>query len=153
MHAGVAGEDGQPAEVIMGCYGIGVSRLMGVVAEVFGSVEQGSIKWPASLAPFELHLIDLTPDKQGAELYEKLRAAGTNVLYDDRDKSAGEKFADADLIGAPMRVVISKRSLEAGGLEVTRRWNEVPDEKEIVSIEDFAVQETACACEDCSGHC
>jgi prolyl-tRNA synthetase len=135
MKAQVTGENGQPAEVIMGCYGIGISRLAGVVVEVFGDVEKGKIAWPSSLAPFKVHLIDLTPDKQGATLYEKMKGEGKDVLYDDRDMQAGAKFGDADLIGAPMRIVISKRSLENGGAEVVRNWNTAPEEKEIVSLD------------------
>jgi prolyl-tRNA synthetase len=138
MHAQVAGENGQPTEVIMGCYGIGVSRLMGVVTEVHGDVEKGKIAWPVSLAPFHIHLIDLTPDGQGHAVYEQLQAAGKDVLFDDRDKSAGEKFADADLIGAPVRIVVSKRSLEAGGAEVAKNWTTAPDEREIISLDQLA---------------
>lgn len=135
MHAEVTGENGQPVKVIMGCYGIGISRLVGVMAGVFGDAEKGKIAWPASVAPFKVHLIDLTPDGQGHAVYEKLRAAGKDVLFDDRDKSAGEKFADADLIGAPERIIVSKRSLESGGAEVVRNWTTAPDEKEIVALD------------------
>ncbi len=137
MQAQVAGEDGQKVPVIMGCYGIGISRLAGVITEVFGDVEKGKIAWPTEVAPFAVHIIDLTPDGQGAEAYEKMRAAGVDVLYDDRDKSAGEKFGDADLIGATKRIVISKRSLEAGGAEVVERWNTNPDDKTIVALSEL----------------
>lgn len=127
MNAGITLENGERLNPIMGCYGIGISRLMGTIVEVYGD-EKGKIRWPEHLAPFKVHVIDLAgePD-QASKVYEKLKAEGLNVevdvLYDDRDKSAGEKFADADLIGAPVRMVISKRSLAAGGVEVVRGWN------------------------------
>jgi prolyl-tRNA synthetase len=121
----------------MGCYGIGISRLVGTVAELNGDVEKGRIAWPANLAPFRVHIIDLTPDQQGKAVYEPLRAGNAEVLYDDRDKTAGEKFADADLIGAPVRIIISKRSLEAGGAEVVRNWTTAPDEREIMALDQL----------------
>jgi len=117
MHATVPDENGNLVEVWMGCYGFGVSRVMGSIVEKHGDLEKGRIVWPKEVAPFEYHLIDLTPDKAGEKLYEDMKAQGKNVLYDDRKASAGEKFADADLIGAPTRLILSKRSLDAGGVE------------------------------------
>jgi prolyl-tRNA synthetase len=119
MGAVVSDEAGESKEVWMGCYGIGISRLIGTIVEIHGDLT-GKIDWPEELAPFRVHLLDLTPDKQGEALYGELSEARVAILYDDRDKTAGEKFADADLIGAPVRVVISKRSVEAGGIEMTR---------------------------------
>ncbi|MCC2631794.1 MAG: proS, partial [Patescibacteria group bacterium] len=116
MAAQVATESGEKTDVWMGCYGIGISRLIGTIVEVMGD-ESGKIVWPEEVAPFRAHLIDLTPDGQGETLYNDLNTAGVSVLYDDRDRSAGEKFADADLIGAPHRLIISKRSLASGGVE------------------------------------
>ena len=121
MHAEVNGENGERLPVYMGCYGLGVSRLMGIVVELLGE-SRGKMLWPKVLAPFQVHLLDLTTDKQGESLYADLKKAGVEVLYDDREKSAGEKFADADLIGAPMRIVLSARSIAAGGAEVTANW-------------------------------
>jgi prolyl-tRNA synthetase len=127
MNAGVTLENGERMFPLMGCYGIGISRLMGTIVEVYGD-EKGAIRWPEHLAPFKIHVIDLANDDEAAsKLFDKLEKEGFNVkqdtLYDDRDKSAGEKFADADLIGAPIRIVLSKRSLAAGGVEVIRNWN------------------------------
>lgn len=119
MKASVSNEAGIATEVWMGCYGIGISRLLGTITEVWGQ-ENGVITWPQAVAPYLMHLIDLTPEGQGEELYQKLVSQGKEVLFDDRQKTAGEKFADADLIGSPIRIVISKRSLEAGGVE----WQE-----------------------------
>jgi prolyl-tRNA synthetase len=93
---------------------------MGVITEIF-SDDKGMV-WPETVAPFKVHLIQLgsVADKATA-LYEKLSAKGVEVLLDDRDTSAGAKFADADLMGIPYRVVISDKSLEKGGLEFKRR--------------------------------
>lgn len=125
MKAVVTGEDGGENEVYMGCYGIGVSRLVGVLAEVFGEIGENGrglkIAWPESVAPVRVHIIDLLADGTAEQLYAGLLEKGTDVMIDDRtDKSAGEKFADADLVGAPHRIVVSKRSLEAGGVEYCR---------------------------------
>lgn len=135
MKAQVTDADGSAVDVWMGCYGIGLSRLLGAVTELFG-IEKGSISWPESLAPYRVHLLDLTSDFQGSSLYRELVKTGIEVLYDDRPKTAGEKFADADLIGAPVRLVISKRSLEAGGIERSYRG-----EKQIVTLEEILGQE------------
>lgn len=103
-------KDGRDKPVLMGCYGIGISRLMGAIVEVHND-ERGII-WPKSVAPYQVHLItvdssQLTVD-QGQDAYQKFTKAGVNVLWDDReDVSAGEKFADADLIGIPVRLVVS----------------------------------------------
>lgn len=131
MNASVLDEKGETVFPWMGCYGIGISRVMGSVVEVLGDIS-GKIVWPKEIAPFSVHLIDLTPDKQGEVLYNDLHSAGARILYDDRDASPGEKFADADLIGAPLRVIISKRSLEAGGVEVKDLHNE---QTETVSLD------------------
>jgi len=111
-------KDGNLKTVIMGCYGIGVSRLMGVLAEIFN--DERGLLWPESVAPFKVHLIALTgSDKKESKkvfakanaVYQKLLKLGVEVLFDDRiDKSAGEKFAESDLIGIPLRLVISSRT-------------------------------------------
>lgn len=113
--------DGTKKYPIMGCFGIGVTRLMGVVVEAL-SDEKGLV-WPEAVAPFEYHLLSLDADTRADAdaLYEKLTSDGKEVLYDDRDVGAGEKFADADLIGIPTRVVVSKKAKAAGGYEVKKR--------------------------------
>lgn len=113
--------------VFMGSYGIGPGRLMGTVVEAL-SDDKGII-WPESIAPFKVHLLLLGNDekvsKEAISLYEELIKNGVEVLFDDREgASAGEKFADADLIGIPYRIVVSKRSLEDGGFEVKKRTEE-----------------------------
>lgn len=117
-------ETGEEKSVFMGSYGIGPGRLMGTVVEVL-SDDKGII-WPLSIAPFKVHLLIIGGDENvvlgATELYDKLNNKGIEVLFDDRtDMSAGEKFADADLIGIPYRVVVSKRSLADGGFEVKKR--------------------------------
>ncbi len=109
-------EDGKEKPVVMGSYGIGLGRLMGTIAEVL-SDEKGLI-WPESVAPFAVHLIELGQGL-GEKAYKHLQAKGIEVLYDDRTASAGEKFADADLIGIPYRLVISPKSEDK--VEVKKR--------------------------------
>jgi len=109
-------KDGQARPVIMGSYGIGVGRLLACVAEDHYD-EQGLI-WPITVAPYQVYVVALQGSEEAAErLYTDLRAANVEVLYDDRDERAGVKFNDADLIGIPIRLTVSKRSLEAGGIE------------------------------------
>ncbi len=116
-------ENGKEHLIIMGCYGIGLGRLMGTIAEVCHD-EKGLV-WPSQVAPFQSHLIALGDDenvrKAANELYEKLTADGIEILYDDRDASAGEKFADADLIGIPLRIVISEKTLKDDSVEIKKR--------------------------------
>jgi prolyl-tRNA synthetase len=124
----VRGEDGKEQYPIMGCYGIGLERLMGTVAEVL-SDERG-LNWPATLSPFDLHLIELSGGnedirKQAGDLYRRLHDSGVDVLFDDRDIRAGEKFADSDLIGIPYRAVLSEKTAKEGNVElVTRKTGE-----------------------------
>ena len=119
-------EAGKPQPVIMGCYGIGPARVMGTIAETL-SDDKGLI-WPEAVAPFRVHLLSLGADEKAAEIYETLTKAGIETLYDDRDISAGNKFAESDLLGIPFRVVIGKRSLESGKAEVKKRTESEPQE-------------------------
>jgi prolyl-tRNA synthetase len=118
-------EHGNKQPVWMGSYGIGPARVMGVIAETL-SDDKGLI-WPATVAPYSVHLIVLGKDKEGVahkqaeELYKKLTDNHVEVLFDDRELQAGEKFADSDLIGLPIRVVVSDKSLASGGVEVKER--------------------------------
>lgn len=115
----------------MGCYGIGLGRLMAAIVEVHHDEE--GIVWPKEVAPYQVHLVNLVSSKfkiqnsalTTEQIYENLKKAGIGVLYDDRnDVSAGEKFADADLIGCPYRLVVSEGSLGQGGVEVKKRNEE-----------------------------
>lgn len=115
--------------VLMACYGMGPSRIMGSLVEVFAD-EKGMF-WPKEVSPFTLHLIGLDPKAE--EIYETLISKGIDVFYDNRDVSAGIKFTDADLIGISTRIIVSKKSLEAGGLEIKDRNQE---EGKIISLDD-----------------
>lgn len=117
-------ETGEEKLVVMGCYGIGLGRLMGTIAEVL-SDDKGLV-WPISVAPFKVHIIELTSEnkkvKEVAEkLYDTLAKVGVGVLYDDREARAGEKFNDSDLIGIPIRIVVSEKGLEKGEFEIKLR--------------------------------
>lgn len=117
-------EDGQIKPALMGCYGIGVGRLLAAAIEA--NHDDNGITLPRAIAPYEVYLAGLNLEendiRQKAEkLYSDLQAAGVEVLFDDRDGPPGMKFKDADLIGLPLRVVISRRSLSNGGLEVKER--------------------------------
>jgi len=113
-------KDGKSQPVYLASYGIGITRVMGVIVEKF-SDDKGLV-WPENIAPAKVHLISLGKDSKPAdELYTKLQELNIEVLYDDRGVRAGEKFADADLIGIPHRVVVSEKSIEAGGYEYKKR--------------------------------
>ncbi len=110
--------------VIMGCYGIGLGRLMATIIEI--NHDEKGIIWPKEVAPFRVHLIRVGNDKEivnaSDKLYKNLKTAGLDALYDDRsDKTPGEKFAEADLIGVPLRIVISKKTLEKNSVEIKER--------------------------------
>jgi len=111
--------DASKQSVIMGCYGIGISRILGTIVEVCHD-EKGII-WPETVAPFKAHLLTLNENEAADKIYQELIEAGVEVLYDDRDLSAGEKFADADLIGCPYRLVVSKKTLAASSVELKNR--------------------------------
>ncbi|HEY8179784.1 MAG TPA: proline--tRNA ligase [Candidatus Limnocylindria bacterium] len=118
-------EDGSRHHVIMGSYGIGLGRAMACIVEAHH--DEKGIVWPATVAPYAIHLVALGAGKDPAVaetadgLYQRLTDAGVDVLYDDRDESAGVKLTDAELLGMPTIVTISPRSLAAGGAEVTSR--------------------------------
>ena len=115
----VTDENGKKANVIMGCYGIGLPRLMGTIVEIHN--DKNGIIWPEAVAPFQVHLISLGKDKKAEKIYNELEKKNIEVLYDDRDVSPGEKFADADLIGIPTRVVVSEKSIQKKGYELKKR--------------------------------
>jgi prolyl-tRNA synthetase len=119
-------EKGKKRMIIMGCYGIGLQRLMGTIVEIFN--DDKGIIWPESVAPFKLHIISLAGSgdnpvyKKAESLYGELRTKGVETLWDDRlDKTPGEKFADADLLGIPYRIVVSEKNAKEEWLEVKKR--------------------------------
>lgn len=132
MGATYVDEDGDAKPIIMGSYGIGVGRLLACIVEEHND-EYGLI-WPITVAPYDVHLVALRGAEDVAdELYDRLRAAGLDLLYDDRDESPGVKFNDADLIGVPIRLTVGSRSLDQGGAELKVRQEE---KRELVPLED-----------------
>jgi len=116
-------EHGQQQSIIMGCYGIGVSRLMGLLAEHFA--DDKGLSWPAAVAPYQVYLCRVGEEDQvvnaANEVYDKLTKSDVSVLYDDRGERPGDQFGDADLLGMPYRLIVSEKSLAAGGYELKPR--------------------------------
>jgi len=135
-------ERGEKKPIIMGCYGIGLGRVMGTVAEIFN--DKKGLIWPESVAPFKVHLLVLGDKEEvrgsADKLYCDLREKGIEVLYDDRGESAGEKFADSDLIGIPYRVVVSDKTLDENKFELKQRKSN--ESKLITSEELFNILNT-----------
>lgn len=130
-------EEGNAQKVIMGSYGIGPARVMGTIVETLS--DDKGIVWPKNIAPFAIHLLALGNDEkvtaEGEEIYKTLQQHNLEVLFDDRTEvSNGQKFSDADLIGCPWRVLISEKSLAAGGLEIKNRKQE---KGEVISLEQL----------------
>ena len=116
--------EGQQKPIVMGCYGIGVGRLMAAAMEQ--NHDEHGIVWPLPIAPYQVHICGLSLDRTGVaeaadQLYESLEAAGLEVLYDDRGESPGVKFNDADLLGIPVRLTVSPRNLKQDAVEITDR--------------------------------
>ncbi len=111
--------EGKDKPIFMGCYGIGVSRVMGAIVEMLA--DEKGIVWPKNVAPFSVHLISLGAEKEAEKIYEKLAESGVEVLFDDREKSPGEKLVESDLIGIPLRMVISEKTLQKDSAEVKER--------------------------------
>jgi prolyl-tRNA synthetase len=113
-------EDGREKPIVMGSYGIGPARIMAAAVEQ--SHDENGIIWPASIAPYDVEVVALPgADEIAEQAAEALSAAGLDVLLDDRDQRAGEKFADADLIGCPIRITAGKKSLEDGKVDFRNR--------------------------------
>lgn len=124
--------EGKQQPIYLASYGIGITRVMGVIVEKFAD-DKGMV-WPESVAPFRVHLISLGGDVAAEKLYQELTAAGIETLYDDRDASAGEKFSDADLMGMPYRITLGKRSLERGVVEVKKRTSDNTEEIKLEEV-------------------
>lgn len=133
MNAFFNDEDGTRKPIIMGCYGIGVGRLVAAIVETH--FDEKGIKWPASVAPFNVHVVGLQSSvMKDAELLAQQIGQKVSVLFDDREVSAGAKFAEADLIGIPTRIVISEKTQKEGHIEVSNR---ITGEKSFVSEAEF----------------
>lgn len=127
-----ADSDGKTKPYYMGCYGIGVGRTMGTVVEVYH--DDNGIIWPKNIAPYQVHMVSIKGAEEEADkLYEKMLEQGIEVLYDDRNERPGSKLNDADLIGIPVRIVVSSRTLEKNSVE----WKERSEsEAEMVKLDD-----------------
>jgi prolyl-tRNA synthetase len=129
-------QNGEQQSIVAGCYGIGVSRLMGAIAEHFA--DDKGLVWPKAIAPAQVYLARLGEDNEVVAaadgLYSELQEKGIEVLYDDRDVRPGEKFADADLMGIPYRIVISAKTIEQSKVEVKARTQDVA---ELVDIDNL----------------
>ena len=143
MGATYLDDNGKAQDFIMGCYGIGVGRLLACLIEEhhdkFGPL------WPIATAPFEVHLCMLDKKKENIEeigwkVYRELQSAGVDVLIDDRNEKAGFQFADADLIGAPLRVVLSAKTVKQGQFELGLRGSR---DKELFALDNLSNVVTA----------
>ncbi len=143
MGASVLDEDGKSATLIMGCYGIGVSRL--VAATIEQNHDKNGIIWPESIAPFSVALLPMNMHKSqrvreaAEDLYNKLQAVGVDVLFDDRKERPGVMFANAELIGIPHRIVIGERGLDKSEVEYKGRLDEKSQNISIDRIIDFII--------------
>ena len=124
MHVMYKDSDGTDKPIYLASYGVGITRVMGVLVEKFA--DEKGIVWPESVSPYNVHLVLL--NQQDAEIrdwadgiYASLMKGGADVLYDDRDATTGHKFADSDLIGIPQRIIVSKKAREEGRFEVIAR--------------------------------
>ena len=147
MEAGVLDKNGKQQPMLMGCYGIGVSRIVAAAIEQYH--DEKGIRWPGPLAPFQAIVISINGKKSAEvrssadELYAKLESAGVEVLYDDRDVRPGVKFADAELLGIPHQIIIGERGLANGLIEYRQRNKEDATEHELDGIETFIAKQIA----------
>jgi prolyl-tRNA synthetase len=113
-------EEGEERPLVMGSYGIGPARTMAAIVEQHH--DDKGIQWPAAVAPYDVHVVVVPGlEEQGQSIADALAAAGLDVLVDDRDARAGEKFADADLIGCPVRVTVGRKVVEDGTVDIRER--------------------------------
>jgi prolyl-tRNA synthetase len=118
-------ETGSEKPIVMGCYGIGPARI--VAAAIEQRADERGIVWPPAIAPWQVHLVSLAKKAgddervKADELYDELRGAGLEVLYDEREAGAGEKLTDAELLGCPLRIVVGRRGLAEGVVEASER--------------------------------
>ena len=147
MNAAVLDEQGKSAVMFMGCYGIGVTRV--VAAAIEQNHDERGIVWPEPIAPFHVSLIPINLQKServretAERLYGELQAAGLEVLYDDRDARPGVKFADDELLGIPHRIVVGDKGLERGVLEYKPRTGDGATDVPVDSVVQFLLARSA----------
>jgi len=118
MKATFVDKEGKENFYLMGCYGIGTTRALATIVEVFYDSNNNKMVWPKEVAPFNVHLLSLGKNEEAEKIYNGLQKNKVEILYDDREISAGEKFAEADLVGCPVRLIVSPKSIEKGGVEI-----------------------------------
>ena len=143
LDATVLDADGRAVPLVMGSYGIGIGRTMAAAVEACH--DENGIVWPVSIAPFEVAISVLNPNdprtsEVGARLYEALRAAGVDVLLDDRDERPGVKFKDVELIGIPYRLTVGPKGLEQGKVELVRRRGGARREIDVAKAAEVAIE-------------
>jgi len=140
MGADYLDDNGKKHDIVMGCYGIGISRL--VAAAVEQSHDDNGILWPMSIAPYQIHLVQLGQSEAVVEavakLERELEAKGIEVLVDDRDERPGSKFKDADLMGLPLRVTVGERGLKTGQVELKPRSETNPKNSTLIDLDGAA---------------
>lgn len=129
-------KDGKEKPILMGCYGLGPTRLMGTIVEIFN--DKNGIIWPKAIAPFQIHLVKIgggeEVNRRAEKIYKACLDKNIEMLFDDREESAGVKFKDADLIGIPIRIVVSEKTLNNNCVEVKRRSK---DQVELIKISEL----------------
>lgn len=133
MKATFLNKEGKEKVFQMGCYGIGLTRCLATIVEEYYDVTKNKMVWPKSVAPFVVHLISLNKNDEAEKIYKELIDKSIEVLFDDREMSAGEKFAEADLVGSPIRLIVSEKSLAAGGVEYI---DQASGKSEVVSSDE-----------------
>jgi prolyl-tRNA synthetase len=140
MNATFLDEKGTQQKLVMGCYGIGISRLLATLVEQHH--DQDGITWPMAVSPFQVHVVQLGSEPEvvaaTARLEAELEQLGLELLVDDRDERPGVKFKDADLLGVPLRLTIGKKSVDGGGVELKLRRTQAPRASEIVALDRAA---------------
>lgn len=140
MGATFADDKQEKHPIVMGCYGIGVSRLVATAIEQHNDAD--GIRWPVSIAPYHVHLVTIGKEEAvhtaAKKLYDELRESGVEVVWDDRDERPGVKFKDADLLGMPFRVTIGAKALANGNVELKPRTEPDPKKAELVPVADVA---------------
>ena len=133
MKATYLDREGKEQVMVMGCYGLGITRALATIVEVNYDIAKNKMVWPEQVAPYKVHLISLNQNIEAEKIYENLLKYDIEVLYDDREMSAGEKFAEADLVGSPLRIIVSRKTLEAESVELIKN-----NQSEIIPISNLA---------------
>lgn len=132
LQAGFLDRDGKRQDLLMGCYGIGLSRCLAMIAEIYYDEEKKKMFWPKNVAPFLVEIISINQNEKAIKIYEDLKKIGLEVAVDDRDKNFGQKMAEADLLGCPYKIIVGQKNLENNQVEI---HNEINGKVELVGLE------------------